>query len=218
MEIWERLSKFKVFEGIDLNDIKALNFCFKSHYKIVDKHEIVLNAGDRNDYCVFVLTGKLSSVNYDYFGSETIIKTYSNGEIYGVEEAYLQINEASNTLIASEKSEILLFNKYRFLKPCENNCPRHRTLTKNITNIMAKQNLELTNKINILSKRSTREKVLEYLKQVSRFNHSRYFDIPYNRSELASFLAVDRSALSIELSKMKKDGLIDFSKNHFQLK
>lgn len=219
MEIWEKISKFKIFNGIDIGNIKALNFCLKSQLKTIEKNEIIINSGDKSEVCILVVSGELRNVNYDFkMGSETLIKTYTKGELYGVEEAYLHLDEYPNTLIANKKSEILLFNKYRFLKQCENNCKRHNLLINNITNILAEMNMELMNKINILSKRTIREKVLEYLNQMSKKLNSKYFDIPYNRIELANFLSVDRSALSLELSKMKKDNIIDYNKNHFQLK
>lgn len=217
MEIWKELSKSEVFQNISEQDIKALNFCFKSRLKILEKNEIILNEGDKNEYCVIVLSGKLKTVNYDYFGIENIIRTYNEGEIFGLTEAYMNLDSYSNSLVASEKSKVILFNRFRFIKPCENRCIRHNQLIKNITKIIVSDNLELSVKNNILSKRTTREKVLSYLQHISKQQNSKYFDIPFNRNELASYLAVDRSALSIELSKMKKDGLIDYTKNHFSL-
>lgn len=218
MEIWQELAKSEVFYSIDEQSIKALNFCFKSRLRFIEKNEIIVNAGDSNDYCIFVLNGKLKSVNYDYFGAESIITTYSKGEIFGLNEAYTNSETYQNSLVATEKSTIILFNRYRFIKPCENNCHRHKQLLKNITNLIVKSNLEMIEKINILQKRTIREKVLAYLHNVSKKEDSKYFDIPFNRQELANYLAIDRSALSIELAKMKKDGLIDFNKNHFNLK
>ena len=217
MEIWKDLSKSAVFYNINEQDIKALNFCFKSRLKILDKNDIVLNEGDKNEYCAIVLSGKLKAVNYDYFGIENIIRNYNEGEIFGLTEALMNLESYSQSLVASEKSIVILFNRFRFIKPCENRCPRHSQLIKNITKLIVNDNLELSIKNLILSKRTTREKVLAYLQNISKQQNSKYFDIPFNRNELASYLAVDRSALSIELSKMKKDGLIDYNKNHFSL-
>ncbi|MBQ8430929.1 MAG: Crp/Fnr family transcriptional regulator [Clostridia bacterium] len=217
MEIWQKLSKSKIFEGIDEAGIKALNFCFKSRIKLVDKNEIICYAGEKNDFCAFILSGKAKSVNYDYLGIENIIKYYHEGEIFGLSEAYTQTESYLTTLVATEKSEILLFNQFRFTKPCENRCPRHIQMEKNLTKLLAQSNYEMALKINILSKRTIRDKVMAYLNMISKYSRSNYFDIPLNRQELANYLAVDRSALSIELSKMKKDGLIDYNKNHFHL-
>ena len=218
MEIWQELAKSEVFSLIDEQSIKALNFCFKSRLKFVEKNEIVVNAGDVNEYCIFVLKGKLRSVYYDYYGAESLITVYNKGDIFGINEAYTNCDTYQNSLVATEKSTIILFNRYRFIKECENHCPRHQQLLKNVTNILVKTNLEMIEKINVLQKRTIREKVLSYLHNISQKTNSKYFDIPLNRQELANYLAIDRSALSIELAKMKKDGLIDYNKNHFNLK
>lgn len=218
MEIWNELQNSKVFNSLDEQSIKALNFCFKSRLKFVEKNEIIVSAGDFNEYCIYVLNGKLKSVNYDYFGAENLISVYNKGDIFGVNEAYTNVDYYQNSLVAIEKSTIILFNRFRFIKCCENNCSRHKVMLKNVTNLLVETNLEMIEKINILQKRTIREKVLAYLHNVSKKTNEKYFDIPLNRQELANYLAVDRSALSIELAKMKKDGLIDFNKNHFNLK
>ena len=218
MEIWQELAKSEVFKSIDEQSIKALNFCFKSRLKLVEKNQIVVNAGDTNDYCIFVLKGKLKAVSYDYYGIESLVNVYNKGDIFGINEAYTNCDVYRNSLVATEKSTIILFNRFRFIKECDNHCARHKQLIKNITNLIVKSNLEMTEKINVLQKRTIREKVLAYLHNISKNENSKYFDIPLNRQELANYLAIDRSALSIELAKMKKDGLIDYNKNHFNLK
>ena len=218
MEIWQELKKSKIFENIDESGIKALNFCFKSRLRFVEKNEIIVAEGQQNDYCIYIYSGKVKSVNYDYFGNENIYKTYSTGEVFGLTEAYTSTENYLHSLVATEKCTIILFNRFRFIKPCENHCPRHNQLSKNLTKLISLENLELSNRLLIMSKKTIREKMLTYLHVQSKIHNNSYFDIPYNRKELASFLGVDRCALSIELTKMKNDKLIDFNKNHFHLK
>jgi len=217
MEIWNDLAKSKIFENIDENGIKALNFCFKSKLRFIEKNEIIVTEGEVNDYCIYILNGKVKSVNYDYYGNENIYKTYSSGEIFGLTEAYTSTENYLHSLVATEKTTILLFNRFRLTKPCENRCPRHNQLIKNLSSIISEENLELSNRVLIMSKKTIRDKVLTYLHLMSKIHKNKYFDIPFNRKELASFLGVDRCALSIELGNMKKAHLIDFNKNHFHL-
>lgn len=217
MEIWKDLSKSKLFNGLDEASIKALNFCFKSRLKFVNKNEIIVSAGEKNEYCVYILKGSAKGVLYDEKGTESILEEYKTGDIYGLTEAYAKCEEYTNTLVAKEKSTIILFNRYRFIHPCENRCPRHTILVKHLSQILAQNNINLYNKISILSKRTIRDKILAYLNLIN-INNEPYFDIPLNRQELANFLAVDRSALSKELSNLKQEGIIDFNKNHFSIK
>ena len=218
MEIWQEIAKSKIFEGLDESSIKALNFCFKSRLKFIQKNEIIVSEADKNEYCIFILDGKAKSVNINENGVETIINVYNKGELFGLTEAYAGSPHYKTTLIATEKSTVVFFNRYRFVCPCENRCLRHRILEKNLHKQLATDNLELNNKIFVITKRTIREKILAYLKLIQEKSKANYFDIPLNRQELANYLAVDRSALSIELSKMRKENIIDFTKNHFSLK
>ena len=218
MEIWQDMMKSKIFEGLDEGSIKALNFCFKSRLKFIQKNEIIVSEADKNEYCIYILDGKAKSVNINDNGVETIINIYKKGDLFGLTEAYVNAPHYQNTLLATEKRTIVLLNRYRFISPCPTRCMRHRSLETNMHIQLANDNIELNNKISLLTKRSIREKILAYLKRIQEKEGKDYFDIPLNRQELANYLAVDRSALSIELSKMKKENLIDFTKNHFNLK
>ena len=91
-------------------------------------------------------------------------------------------------------------------------------LLRNLFAITSAKNRYLAEKLSHMSKRSTREKLLSYLSALSKHLGTAEFDLPYNRQQLADYLSVDRSALSGELSKMRKDGLIEFHKNHFELR
>ena len=82
---------------------------------------------------------------------------------------------------------------------------------------MARKNLLLSQKLEILSRRSTREKLMQYLLQEAKNAGSDEFSIPYDRQGLADFLGVERSALSAEISRMRADGLIECRKNWFRL-
>ena len=105
----------------------------------------------------------------------------------------------------------------KILYVCPPACSHHNRLIHNLLYIMAKKNLMLTRKIDHMGQRSIREKVMAYLSFESERQKKQTFTIPYNRQQFADYLAVDRSALSAELSRMKKDGLIRFEKNCFQL-
>ena len=82
---------------------------------------------------------------------------------------------------------------------------------------LAVKNIQFHQKIEVTSKRSTREKLMAYLMLCAKKAGSNSFDIPFDRQELADFLGVERSGLSVEISKLKKEGIIDADKKHFEL-
>lgn len=110
-----------------------------------------------------------------------------------------------------------MLNAHRVLQTCTSACDFHRRLVENLVAILAKKNLTLTRKIDQVSKKTIRGKVLAYLSSEAAQQNSSDITIPFNRQQLAEYLAVDRSALSAELSKMQKEGMIQYKKNHFIL-
>lgn len=218
MEILEKMKKSKIFQEISDNDIKALHFCFKTRVLDIKKGDILIDEGEPFESIALVLEGHLRSVINDYYGNNSILSDYMVGDAVGIEEAFSGATHAQYTLIAMEDSQVLTMNKYRVIQPCNNNCPRHTMLQNNLVKIISQKNIELMQKFNHITKPSTKDKILAYLQFVSKQSGSKYFDIPFNRQEMADYLSVDRSALSFELSKLKKQNIIDFNKNHFMLK
>ena len=218
MEILQKMKNSKIFNEIDEKDIKALHFCFKTRVFEVKKGEVLIDEGEPFESIVLVLDGHLRSIINDYYGNISILADYYTGETVGVEEAFSGTEVANYTLVAMEDTQVLTMNKYSVMKPCDNMCPRHTQLQNNLVKIISQKNIELMQKFNHITKPSTKEKVLSYLQYISKQQNSKYFDIPFNRQELADYLSVDRSALSFELSKLKQQGILDFTKNHFMLK
>ena len=112
---------------------------------------------------------------------------------------------------------MLFLDVGRVLQVCPGGCPFHSRLLRNLLQVMALKNLNLTRKISHITPRSIRERMLAYLSNEAVRQGTMDFRIPFNRQQLADYLSVDRSALSAELSKMKREGLLDYQKNHFVL-
>ena len=119
--------------------------------------------------------------------------------------------------VASEDGEVMLLDCRKVLSTCEKSCTFHSRLISNLLRIVADKNLILNQKIEIISKRTIRERLMTYLMIQSKRNNSYEFEIPFNRQELADYLGVDRSAMSAEIGRMGKDGLIESRRNRFRL-
>ena len=114
-------------------------------------------------------------------------------------------------------SDILLLDCHHLLTSCSNSCDFHNTLIRNLLHEIARKNLALNQKIRYMSEKTTRDKLMAYLSDQAKQNHSDTFTIPFNRQALADYLGVERSAMSAEISKLKKDGIIDTQKSTFRL-
>ena len=169
------------------------------------------------DNVVLIVKGAAIAENIDVMGNITILGEFNRGEVYGLESAYAGDNFYKDSLIATKKSLVLFMNKHRIITPCSNRCKRHDIVVKHIMQIVAESNIKLLDKLTHMSKKTIRDKLLSYLTSMSEKAGSEYFEIPFNKTELANYLSVDRSAMSTELTKMREDGLVDFDKKRYRL-
>ena len=122
------------------------------------------------------------------------------------------------SVVAETPVDVVFLNVKRVLNVCSSACAHHNRVVQNLLGELAVKNLRLGEKLTHMGQRTTRAKLMSYLSAEAQRLGKYEFDIPFSRQQLADYLAVERSGLSLELGKMKKDGLLDFHKNHFILK
>ncbi len=217
MEHFNELKATKIFGFAGEFDCQAMMFCFKTRFKTFEKNQVIVSQGDRLEEVVLVLKGSAIAQNIDSLGNISILNELNKGDVYGLEAAYAGQEFYKDSLIASEKSLVLYLNKHRLINPCQNRCRRHEMVIKNIVTMIAESHVKLLDKLTHMSKKTIRDKLLSYFHMVKEQANSPYFEIPFNKTELASYLAVDRSAMSTELSKMRDEGIIDYDKKQYRL-
>ena len=217
MEYFSLLKSTKIFSDANEFECQAMMFCFKTRFKSFDKNEKIVTEGDPVTDVVMVLKGSANVLNEDDLGNIFIISRVGFGEVFGLEELNNKMECFKNNLVAKEKCLVMFMNAHRLMNMCENKCKRHELIIKNLMSMLLDNNKILLEKLNILSKKSTREKLLAYFKLCAEKNNNTYFEIPFNKTELANYLSVDRSAMSTELNKLKSEGIIDFDKKQYHL-
>ena len=218
MENFSEISRTKLFGEIDEFDMQAMAYCFKIKFRNYNKNDYIISQGQPSEDVVMILKGGAYVENIDILGDINIITKLRSGEIYGIDNNQSENGTYNDNLIATEKTLVMTMNRHRLFTPCQNKCKRHDKIVKNLINMIIERNQDLNEKLQLLSKKSIREKVLSYLYSQSKKAGSQYFDLPFNKTELASYLAVDRSALSMVLSKLRNEGIIDFDKKHYYIK
>lgn len=206
-----------LFGGIAEEDLKAMLGCLKTREAHFYRGELIFQEGDVIQEAGIVLSGKVHILQDDFWGNSNILSIMQPGNIFGEAYACLGNEKLQISIRAESDCRILFINLQKTMQVCKNTCVFHQKLVKNVLYSIARKNLNLTTKIQHTSRRSIREKVLSYLSEESRKNESSYFTIPFTRQQMADFLAVDRSALSKELARMKQEGLIEFERNQFHL-
>jgi CRP-like cAMP-binding protein len=172
-------------------------------------------SGDTINFVGVILSGGVKIIKEDINGRAAILTELGTSDIFGEVFACANISQSPVTIYASLDSEILFIDYKKIVTTCPSACPFHTRLIENMLKLMAYKTLALNQKIETLSKRTTREKLLSFFD--SQRGPAKKFTIPYNREELAHYLCVDRSAMSNELCKMRDEGLIAFKKNTFEL-
>lgn len=211
------LSNTILFQGTSPEEVKAMLGCLQAEQKTYQKGEMIYRMGDAVPAMGLVLSGSVSIENDDIWGNKSILDTASAGQVFAETYACVPTEPMMVSVVASEKTEVLFLNVGRILQVCSNNCSHHGKIIRNLLSVSARKNLNLSRRIFHTSAKSIRGRLLSYLSYQAMKNGSREFYIPFSRQQLADYLSVDRSALSNELSKMQKDGLLKAERNHFIL-
>lgn len=207
-----------LFQGVQEAEIKSMLHCLGGTQTVFEKGEFLCEVGDILNQVGIVLEGSVQVLRDDFWGNRSIIAQVEAGEIFGEAYACLRTEPISVSVLSVEKTKVLYLDVKRILTTCSSACEFHSRLIQNFLMVLAKKNLMLTQKMQHMSQRTTREKLLSYLSEQSEKQHSRSFVIPLNRQELADYLAVERSAMSNVLCKLRDEGILEFEKNHFRLK
>lgn len=211
------LRRCPLFEGISDEDLLPMMSCVGGKVKKFLKKENIFSEGDCARQVGIMLGGKAQIVRVDYFGNRSIMESVSEAELFGESFACGGASEIPVDVVATEDCEVLLMDCERITRACSNACSFHQQLIFNLMKVMAVKNLRFHQKIEITSKRTTREKLMTYLMLEAKKNHSDSFEIPYDRQELADYLEVERSGLSAEIGKLRREGVLLSEKNRFTL-
>ena len=211
------LKRTKLFSGVGDEEIFAMLTCLGAKLHTYKKGEYVLREGEHLSDIVVLAEGCLHIQKDDYWGNRSILGQIGVGEIFG--EAYVAPESGTllNDVIAKEKSAVFFFDVKRVLTTCTAACRFHTMVVQNLFFAISEKNRSLVQKLDYISRRTTREKLVTYLSEEAKKQNSTSFSIPFNRQQLADYLSVDRSAMSNELCKMRDEGLLEFEKNRFRL-
>jgi len=211
------LKETRLFAGINENDIHTMLECLQAELMTYPKEACILRQGGTLHHILLLAEGKLHIQKDDYWGNRSIINIIHAGEMFGESYAASENGAVLSDVIATEPSAVISFDIKKLLTACPSACPFHARLIQNLFFVISEKNRKLVQKLDHMSRRTTREKLISYLSAEARTQGRNPFRIPFNRQQLADFLSVDRSALSAELGKMREEGLLSFHKNKFQL-
>lgn len=211
------LLRCALFENIAETDLAAMLSCLNGRVKNYKKGSVILLAGAAVSAVGIVLSGNVQVVKEDYLGNKNILTELSPSEIFAETFACAAIKQSPVTVLSVTACAVLWIETDKIITTCASACDFHAKLISNMLRLLANKNWMLSQKIELISMRTIREKLLCYFTMQMQKANSRSFAIPFSRQALADFLCTDRSALSRELCKMRDDGLLQFCGNQFKM-
>ena len=216
-DYFDILRECPLFDRIGDESLKEMLGCLNAKERSYKKGDAVFAEGDKAKYLGIVLEGNVQLIRVDYYGNRSILANIEPPQLFGEAFACAGLKSLPVDAVAAADTKILLLDAQRIARPCGNACPCHGQTILNLLHIVAKKNLVLHQKIEITSKRSTREKLMTYLLLQAKNAKSHTFTVPYDRQELADYLEVDRSGLSAEISKLRNEKVLECRRSTFTL-
>ena len=206
-----------LFTDITSKDcLKMLN-CFHSEEKLFSSGEMIHHFSSQKPVMGILLSGTASVLRYEFNGSRTILEKLEPNSVFGEILAFHSEEYENIHLKCDTECRVLMIDYESLMKPCTNACACHTRLIQNVTWLISKKTMSLSQRVEVLSKRTIREKLYCYFMQESLRQKSSSFCIPFTMSDLADYLSVDRSAMMRELKKMKEDGILSSEKRMVRL-
>ena len=211
------LIRSALFCGLTEAEIAAILPCLRARRLRFSRNQAVFREGDRAGEIGIVLSGAVRIEKTDYYGNRNVLSSVGPAGLFAEAFACAGAATLPVDVIAAEDCEIMLFDCGRIGAPCQNACDFHNRLIRNLLRILAEKNLLLNRKIEITAPRPTREKLHAYLQAEARRAGSDTFEIPSDRQALADYLGVERSAMSAEIGKLRREGLHETERRRFRL-
>lgn len=212
------LCSSRLFSGVTETEILSMLNCLAAKKENFQKEVFLLRAGDRVESVGLILSGTVFIIQEDVWGNRNIQSKAGPGQTFAAAFACAPDSVLNVSVVAETPVTVLYLNVKRVLTVCSSACAHHSRVIRNLLSELAGNNLRISEKLTHMGQRTTRAKLMSYLSAEAQRVGAYEFDIPFSRQQLADYLAVERSGLSLELGKMRDEGLVEFHKNHFRLR
>lgn len=212
------LTNTQLFRGLSEAELTSLLGCLNASERRFQKGEVILSEGSTTENIGLILSGMAVISQSDIWGNNSILGHAAPGAVFAEVYACIPGQPMLVTVSAAEDTTVLFLNVGRVLATCGRACPFHTRLIRNLLSVCAHKSLQLSQKIQHTSPKSIRGRLMSYFSECAKRAGSNSFLVPYNRQQLADYLNVDRSTMCNELSKMRKDGIIEYERNRILLR
>ncbi len=208
------MNEISIFYGIQNDDVKKMLNCFQAKTINYKKDTTIISNLANTNIIGIIIEGTANLIRNDYNGNKTVIEKLNKGSIFG--EVFSSYSDELS-VIATSKCIIITFDYDHVINRCKKSCPYHNTLIDNMLQLLANKIVIMNNRLDILSKKTIREKLLEYFSILEKEKLSKNITLDLNYTELADYFGTDRSALMREIKNLREDGLIETKGKNIKL-
>ena len=209
----QELEKSPLFQDISYEEYRKMLPCFQAVGRSYQSDELIYDFGDaqRNDVGI-VERGTAALIRIDEEGVATVMEELGPGGVFGRDLAFAGSAGDSLEVVCRAPCEVLFIDYPHILRRCENACAYHSALVQNMLRLMASKAQALSERIDVLSRRSIREKLLCYFRQLAGRTGGASFTLPFS-----DYIATDRSAMMRELKRLREEGVVRSEGRRFTL-
>ena len=205
----EELEKSPLFRDISYAEYVSMLSCFQAVQRSFRPDELIYDlSGSGRDAVGIVERGTAALIRIDEEGVSTVMEELGTGGVFGRSLAFAGSGEDSLEVVCRTPCDVLFIDYPHILKRCERACAHHSMLVQNMLQLISEKAQALSRRVDVLSRRSIREKLLCYFRQLSEKEGSKTFTLPFSLSTLADYIATDRSAMMRELKHLREEGVI----------
>ena len=212
---FEMVKDNPLFAGVTFNEFETALCCLMAKSISYKKNDIVWLAGTPAQFIGLLMTGSVRVTKNDADGNTVILTDVDAPNFLGEIGVWAELEHFPITIQATEDCDIVFLDGKKITSICSEACPFHKKMIESMLRTISKKAYMLDQKVEMLTKRTIREKLLNFLDEHR--GSEKKFALPYSREEMARYLSVNRSALSEELSKMRDEGLIRYKRNEFEI-
>lgn len=212
------LEKSPLFQGIRYEEYQRMLTCFQAVQRSFRPEELIYDFSEpKNDAVGIIERGQAVLIRIDEDGVSTVMEELGAGGVFGRTLAFVGSGRDSLEVICRTPCDVVFIDYPHILKRCENACLHHSVLVQNMLRLMSGKAQGLTERVDVLSRRSIREKLLCYFRQLEDKSGTSTFTLPFSLSTLADYIATDRSAMMRELKRLKEEGVLSSEGRTFTL-
>ena len=200
------MAVFSMFNGIEENDVKKMLTCFEAKRLHFKKDSTILSNIANNTQVGVIESGSAIIIRYNYNGSRTIIEKLTEGDTFG---SFSQAYTEELYVVSENETDVILFNYDKMINRCKKNCEYHNQIIDNMLQVLSQKMQNYNERIEVLTKKTIRDKLLAYFNILTKKQISKNITLPFNLTDLADYLSIDRSAMMREIKNLKEEGLIE---------